>query len=72
MKHYSKAQLHAISRSYTERAQKKAVAELKAAGVDYTAFCKMFNYHGSPVLLLTQIQQRKAATLEKISSFKAL
>ena len=67
-----RSQLNAISRAYTERAQKKALEELKAAGIDYETFCKMFNYHGSPVLLLTQIQQRKAATLKKISSFKAI
>ena len=65
-----KTQLNAISRSYTRKAQKAALASLEAAGIDFNNYCKMFNYKGSPVRLVTSIEKHEKSTLENLEAFK--
>lgn len=65
-----KTQLNAISRSYTRKAQKAALASLEAAGINYESFCKMFSYKGSPVRLVTSIEKREKSALDKLEAFK--
>lgn len=65
-----KAQLNAISRSYTQRGQRIALEHLEDMGINYTEYCKKFGYKGSPVRLLTSINSSKKQTLENVRIYK--
>ena len=64
MKHrrYSKAQLNAISRSYTQKRQKEALEYLRLMGIDYDQYCKETGWKGGPVKL-AQRYERQAEKL---------
>lgn len=68
---YSRAQLNAISRSYTAKYRKEAIEELAAIGVNYDAYCKAFNYKGSPCKLITDYKDGARRTVENINRFKS-
>lgn len=65
------AQLNAISRSYTRRAQEQAIRQLLEQGIKYEAYCKTTGYKGSPVALCTAIAKGSKKTLADIEAFKA-
>lgn len=70
MKKYSKAQLNAISRSYTQKARKEAINRLWLDhGIIFDEFAKMFDYKGSPVRLLTSIDYNDDSTLNKVFAY---
>lgn len=67
---YNKAQLNAISRSYTERARKQARADLIADyNIHYEQFSKLHEYKGGPCRLLTDIKFGKESTLQKVKEY---
>lgn len=69
----SKAQLNAISRSYTNKAKAGAIKELREVyGVDYSRLATMFSYKASPVRLLTDIKYKKQSTLTMINQYQEL
>ena len=65
---YRRAQLNAISRSYTERNRKHALEALQAMGIDYEAYCRRFNYKASPCHLLNAVNDKKAATMNNVKT----
>jgi len=56
---YSKAQLNAISRSYTAKTQKDARAYLESVGVDYEAYCKETGWRGGITRLANKMREEK-------------
>lgn len=58
-------QLYAINYSITKRNQARAIKALADKGINFEEFKKWFSYSGSPVLLVTHIQQGKKVALEK-------
>lgn len=66
----SKAQLNAISRSYTQKARKEAINTLWLDhNIVYDEFVRMFNYGASPVRLLTSIRFNDEATINKVIAY---
>ena len=66
----SKAQLHAISRSYTAKARKEAIDELWLDhGIVFDSFAEMFDYKASPVRLLTSIRFNDENTMNKVMAY---
>lgn len=66
----SKAQLNAISRSYTQKARKEAINSLWLDhNIVYDEFVRMFNYGASPVRLLTSIRFNDEATINKVIAY---
>ena len=66
----SKAQLNAISRSYTEKARKDAINRLWLDhGIVFDEFAKMFSYKASPVRLLTSIDYNDESALNKVFAY---
>lgn len=57
MRRYSKAQLNAISRSYTEKAQKEALDFLKSQDIDFDVYCEENGWKASPVRLASKIRK---------------
>ena len=67
---YSKAQLNAISRSYTATANRDARAWLQERGIDFHEYCVRFGWKGSAVMLQRSVmnQSKKVmANLEKMN-----
>ena len=56
---YSKAQLNAISRSYTAKTQKEAREYLESVGVDYEAYCKETGWKGGITRLSHKIREQE-------------
>lgn len=67
---YRKAQLNAISRSYTAKYRKEALAGLTEIGVDFDAYCRAFGYKGSPCKLLTDINAGAKKTLANVEALR--
>lgn len=66
----SKAQLNAISRSYTQKARKEAIDKLWLDhGIVFDEFMAMFNYKASPARLLTSIQFNDERTMNKVLAY---
>lgn len=65
------AQLNAISRSYTRKAQERAIRDLLEQGIQFEAYCKAIGYKGSPVALCTAIANGSKKTLANVEAFKA-
>lgn len=55
MKIRSKAQLRAISKSYTKKRQEQAKSFLLSMGCDYDQYCKETGWKSSPVRLLNKL-----------------
>lgn len=67
----SRAQLNAISRSYTEKARLEAIRELACEhGVGFFTYRDMFSYKGSPVRLLTSIRNGESKTLYNLEIYR--
>ena len=56
---YSKAQLNAISRSYTKKTQQEAREYLESVGVDYETYCKETEWRGGITRLASKIREEK-------------
>lgn len=54
---YSKAQLNAISRSYTKKTQNEARQYLESMGIDYEQYCKETGYKGGITRLAHRYQR---------------
>lgn len=67
-----KAQLNAISRSYTQKAQKRAIQILAEIGVDFAEYCDIIGYKGSPVALCTSIAKQAKSTMANLDMYEDL
>ena len=66
----NRAQLNAISRNYTMKAQKKARQELQEKyNINFDKFAKVMNYKGSPVRLLTGLQKQELAAIKRAAEY---
>ena len=68
----SKKQLNAISRSYTEKAQKEARENLKTFGITYEQYVNAYGYKGSPCRLLTSLWRGDKKTTENVKKLHQL
>ena len=66
----SKAQLHAISRYYTQKARNQALEKLDEMKISFREYCIMFNYNGSPVTLVTAIEKGSKKTLANVQAYR--
>lgn len=70
MSRYSKSQLNAISRSYTERARAKAEKTLdEHFCIKFEKFCEDTGYAGSPCRLLTDIRYKRETTIGNVMEY---
>lgn len=66
----SKAQLNAISRTYTAKARKEAIDALWLDhGIVFDSFAEMFDYKASPVRLLASIRFNDESTMNKVLAY---
>ena len=65
-----KAQLNAISRSYTQKARNQAFERLDEMKISFKEYCIMFNYNGSPVALVTAINKGCKKTLANVQAYR--
>ncbi len=70
MRRHSKAQLNAISRSYTEKGNREALKELEAMGIDFEEFRKASGFKASAVRLVQLIHSGSTATHEKLKRYQ--
>lgn len=47
--------------------QYRAVLELHEMGVDYSEYCRRFEYEGTPIRLLNDIQRGSRQTMENLA-----
>ena len=64
------AQLRAISYAYTAMYRRDAIHTLADMGVDFYAYCKRFNYNGSPCKLLTDFNRGAKRTVSNVNQFR--
>lgn len=67
-----RAQLNAISRSYTKKAQAYAIQTLAEVGINFAEYCDIIGYKGSPVALCTSIAKKQKSTLTNMEVYEAL
>ena len=61
---YSKAQLNAISRSYTQKTQKEARSFLESIGIDYEQYCRETGWKGG----ITRLAQKLRAINDEVNA----
>lgn len=59
MRRRSKAQLNAISRSYTAKTQKESLAYLESKGINFDQYCKDHGWRASATRLATKIREEE-------------
>lgn len=67
-----KAQLNAISRSYTEKYQREARADLDSLGIDFYKYCNLTGYKGSECRLVSDIKSGAKRTAESVRKYREL
>ena len=70
MKRYKRSQLNAISRSYTEKAQKEARQWLEAQGIDFDEYCKRYGWKASVTRFAQSVRDGSAKVLANIEEMK--
>lgn len=68
---YKKKVLNAISRSYTQRANEKALVELKEKyNVDFVKWCEVIGWKASASTLLNALNRKNNTTLKKLDDYR--
>lgn len=65
-----KAQLNAISRSYTQKAQKEARQWLLDQGIDFDEYCKRYEWKASVTRFAQSVRDHSEKVMKNIEEMK--
>lgn len=67
---YKRSQLNAISRSYTQKAQKEARAWLEAQGIDFDEYCRRYDWKASVTRFAQSVREESPKVMKNIAEMK--
>ena len=67
---YKRSQLNAISRSYTQKAQKEARAWLEEQGIDFDEYCRRYDWKASVTRFVQSVREESPKVMKNIAEMK--